>query len=347
MKISIVEAWGTLSNDEEIAYAPQLKQMVLVTPQYDEWLRESNAERPLMGQSEEVKKLMAIIEAKDKENAQLRQSVEMNKGLAEKNKKLCEEMQKRYQELKKKVFLTIATQRRPIITRSRSRALRQPANTSSIPETSERSAMVTSPDFTALRAQLNEESHHHVAEPFVLDTASQGKAAIEEQPAPIDKDLLRRLDRFDDFMKQNQGLSRHGGLDYDELCLFLNIQLPLGFKTPKFSKYDGTENPKTHLKMFGNKLGKPVDDENLPMRLFLENLEGDALDWYSNLKSGEVKTWLDLLTVFVKQYEFNCELAPTRTTLEGTKRKPSEDHKTYGKRWRKLAAKVQPPMTEE
>ncbi|XP_071926092.1 uncharacterized protein [Coffea arabica] len=189
--------------------------------------------------------------------------------------------------------------------------------------------------------------HHHTAEPFVLDTGSQGKAAMEEQPTPIDKDLLRRLDRFDDFMRKNQGLSRHGGLDYDELCLFPDIQLPLGFKTPKFSKYDGTGNPKTHLKMFANKLGKPVDDESLPMRLFPESLEGDALDWYSNLKSEEVKTWLDLSTAFVKQYEFNCELAPTRTTLEGTKRKPSEDHKTYAKRWRKLAAKVEPPMTEE
>ncbi|XP_071913977.1 uncharacterized protein [Coffea arabica] len=356
------------------------------------------------------------------------------------------------------VFFTIATQRSPIITRSRSRALRQSVNMSSVPEASERSAMVTSPDFTALGAQLSEElgkfnelsaemaaqkrvidqlvasnngggvpndqepidnhppaqdyqpphtsntqipffppfanpventfarlnsdfsymhpnyvmvnptssqipqthpqtnlnippnpqgPHYHLPEPFVLDTASQEKTAMEEQHTPVDKDLLRRLDRFDDFMKKNQGLSRHGGLDYDELCLFPDIQLPLGFKTPKFSKYDGIGNPKTHLKMFANKLGKPVDDENLPMRLFPESLEGDALDWYSNLKSGEVKTWLDLSTAFVKQYEFNCELAPTRTTLEGTKRKPSEDHKTYAKQWRKLAAKVEPPMTEE
>ncbi|XP_027075870.2 uncharacterized protein [Coffea arabica] len=172
-------------------------------------------------------------------------------------------------------------------------------------------------------------------------------AAMEEQPTPVDKDLLRRLDRFDDFMKKNQGLSRHGGLDYDELCLFPDIQLPLEFKTPKFSKYDGTGNPKTHLKMFANKLGKLMDDENLPMRLFSKSLEGDALDWYSNLKSREVKTWLDLSAAFVKQYEFNCELAPTRTTLEGTKRKPSKDHKTYAKLWRKLAAKVEPYLTEE
>ncbi|XP_027157560.1 uncharacterized protein LOC113759197, partial [Coffea eugenioides] len=124
-------------------------------------------------------------------------------------------------------------------------------------------------------------------------------------------------------------------------------ELPVGFKTPKFNKYDGTGYPKTHLRLFANKLGKPVDDENLPLRLFPESLEGDALDWYSNLKPDEVKTWLDLSNAFIRQYEYNCELAPTRTTLEGTKRRPSEDHKTYAKRWRKIAAKVEPPMTED
>ena len=94
-------------------------------------------------------------------------------------------------------------------------------------------------------------------------------------------------------------------------------------------------------------IGRLIDDENLHVCLFLESLEGNALDWYSNLKPEDMKSWLDLSTAFVRQYEYNCELAPTRTTLEGTKRKPSEDHKIYAKRWRKLAAKVEPPMTEE
>ncbi|XP_027158367.1 uncharacterized protein LOC113759986 [Coffea eugenioides] len=189
--------------------------------------------------------------------------------------------------------------------------------------------------------------YYFTAEPFTLDTAAQGKVEAGKSSAPIDKNLLKRLDRFDEFMRKSQGLSKQGGLDYNELCLFPDMQLPVGFKAPKFSKYDGTGNSKTHLRMFANKLGKPIDDENLPVRLFPESLEGDALDWYSNLKPEDMRTWLDLSTAFVRQYEYNCELAPTRTTLEGTKRKPSEDHKTYAKRWRKLAAKVEPPMTEE
>ncbi|XP_027109231.1 uncharacterized protein [Coffea arabica] len=188
--------------------------------------------------------------------------------------------------------------------------------------------------------------YYSTAEPFTLDTTAQGKAEVGESSAPVDKNLLKRLDRFEEFIRKNQGLNKQGGLEYNELCLFPNMQLPVGFKAPKFSKYDGTGNPKTHLRMFANKLGKPIDDENLPMRLFPESLEGDALDWYSNLKPEDMRSWMDLSTAFMRQYEYNCELAPTRTTLEGTKRKPSEDHKTYARRWRKLAAKVEPPMTE-
>ncbi|XP_027155279.1 uncharacterized protein LOC113755474 [Coffea eugenioides] len=155
--------------------------------------------------------------------------------------------------------------------------------------------------------------YYSTTEPFKLDTTALGKVERRESSALIDKNLLKRLDRFDEFIRKSQGLSKQRGLDYNELCLFPDMQLPVGFKAPKFSKYDGTGNPKTHLRLFVNKLGKP----------------------------------LDLSTAFVRQYEYNCELAPTRTTLEGTKRKPSEDHKTYAKRWRILAAKVEPSMTEE
>nr|XP_027109129.1 uncharacterized protein LOC113728996 [Coffea arabica] len=189
--------------------------------------------------------------------------------------------------------------------------------------------------------------YNFTAKPFTLDTAIQWKVEAGGSSAPIDKNLLKRLDRFDEFMRKSQGLSKQESLDYNELCLFPDMQLPVGFKAPKFSKYDGTGNPKTHLRMFANKLGKPMDDENLPVRLFPESLEGDALEWYSNLKPEDMRTWLDLSTVFIRQYEYNCDLAPTRTTLERTKRKPSEDHKTYAKRWRKLAAKVEPSMTED
>ena len=89
--------------------------------------------------------------------------------------------------------------------------------------------------------------YYSTTEPFTLDTAEQEKVEVGESSVPIDKNLLKRLDRFDEFMRKSQGLSKQKGLDYNELCLFSDMQLPVGFKTSKFSKNDGTDNPKTHL----------------------------------------------------------------------------------------------------
>ena len=45
---------------------------------------------------------MAIIEAKDRENLQLKESVKASKEMAEKHKEACEKMREKHQELKRK-----------------------------------------------------------------------------------------------------------------------------------------------------------------------------------------------------------------------------------------------------
>ena len=45
---------------------------------------------------------MAIIEAKDKENLQLKETVKTSKKMAEKHKETCEKMRGKHQELKRK-----------------------------------------------------------------------------------------------------------------------------------------------------------------------------------------------------------------------------------------------------
>ncbi|XP_071901729.1 uncharacterized protein [Coffea arabica] len=51
-----------------------------------------------------------------------------------------------------------------------------------------------------------------------------------ESSAPVDIKLLKHLDRFDEFMRKSQGLNKQGVLDYDELCLFPDVQLPPNFQ---------------------------------------------------------------------------------------------------------------------
>ena len=50
--------------------------------------------------------------------------------------------------------------------------------------------------------------YYSTTEPFTLDTAAQGKVEARESSTPIDKNLLKRLDRYDEFMMKCQGLSK-------------------------------------------------------------------------------------------------------------------------------------------
>ena len=65
-----------LSDDEHVKYIPELKQKGLVTPQYEDWLKGLNTQESQDEPSKEVKRLRAIIKAKDRKFAteEVRQS---------------------------------------------------------------------------------------------------------------------------------------------------------------------------------------------------------------------------------------------------------------------------------
>ncbi|XP_027062833.2 uncharacterized protein [Coffea arabica] len=84
--------------------------------------------------------------------------------------------------------------------------------------------------------------YYPAAEPFLPDHTVQTKPEMGESSTPVDMKLLKRLDRFDEFMGKSQGLNKQGVLDYDKFCLLPNVRLPERFKTPKFNKYDRTGN---------------------------------------------------------------------------------------------------------
>ncbi|KAL3515054.1 hypothetical protein ACH5RR_021956 [Cinchona calisaya] len=151
-------------------------------------------------------------------------------------------------------------------------------------------------------------------------------------PVPTVNDaLLKRMERFDSFMKQQQGTDKFRAIDYQDLCLFPEVQLLPKFKIPEFPKYNGTGDPVAHLKIFCNLLGNPTSDPRIAMRVFARSLEGDALSWYLMLDPKKLQDWTDLANAFVKQYEFNRDLEPDRFALMNLKKKPSEDYREYVK----------------
>ncbi|CAJ2637582.1 unnamed protein product [Trifolium pratense] len=82
------------------------------------------------------------------------------------------------------------------------------------------------------------------------------------------------------------------------------------------------------------------------MHCFQDSLTGASLNWYVQLEGSRIQSWSDLANVFIKQYQYNIDMAPDRTQLQNMSQKKSESFKVYAQRWRELAAQVRPPLLE-
>ena len=136
------------------------------------------------------------------------------------------------------------------------------------------------------------------------------------------------------------------GLDFESLGLVSDVTIPRKFKIPTFTKYDGASCPQMHLRAYVRKIQPYTTDRKLWIHFFQESLSGTQLEWYYQLESSNIRTWTDLATAFYKHYQYNSELAPTRLQLQNMTMGSKESFKEYAQKWRDLAGRVKPPMTD-
>ena len=105
------------------------------------------------------------------------------------------------------------------------------------------------------------------------------------------------------------------GFDMSDLGLVPGVKIPPKFKVPDFVKYKGTSCPKTHVKSFYRKMSAYSNNEKLLMHYFQDSLTGGPLEWYMQLESSRIRTWRELIEAFVLHYQYNTDMAPTRTQL--------------------------------
>jgi hypothetical protein len=131
-----------------------------------------------------------------------------------------------------------------------------------------------------------------------------------------------------------------------EVCLVPNIVVPKDFRVPEFTKYTGLECPNTHLRSYCNKMAEVIHDDKMLIYFFQDSLSGSASSWYMRLETVKIKKWKDLVEAFLKQYKFNLEIAPDRTSLMSMEKRSQESVRVYAQRWRDEATHVQPPLIE-
>ena len=122
-------------------------------------------------------------------------------------------------------------------------------------------------------------------------------------------------------MKNLQGLGGYKSVSYKDLCMFPGVNLPTGFKMPKFEKYDGHGDPVSHLRCYCNQLRSAGGKEELLMAYFGESLSGLASEWFVDQDIDKWISWDDLANGFLKQFQYNVDLIPDEKSLNSIKKR--------------------------
>ncbi|GKV01716.1 hypothetical protein SLEP1_g14257 [Rubroshorea leprosula] len=160
------------------------------------------------------------------------------------------------------------------------------------------------------------------------------------------REVDHKLQQLEEALKAMQGPQAYGSIDLDDLCYYLGIQTNFNFKQPDFDKYDGSGCPYAHLQMYARKMAPYANDERVLIHYFQDNLSGPASVWFLTLDKKKIRTFRDVSQAFMKPYEYNMSLAPTRDSLQRITKKGNETFKEFAQRWRSEAAKVIPPLTD-
>ena len=136
-------------------------------------------------------------------------------------------------------------------------------------------------------------------------------------------------------------------MNYEDLCIRPDVELPEGYKPPKFEMFDGTGDPRVHLRTYYDKLVGVGKDEKIRMKLFMRSLKGDALSWYISQDPKKWSNWVSMASDFMDRFRFNTENAPDVIYIQNLKKKPMETFREYATHWRSEATKVRPALEEE
>ncbi|XP_070010043.1 uncharacterized protein [Nicotiana sylvestris] len=117
-----------------------------------------------------------------------------------------------------------------------------------------------------------------------------------EKPSknPEHEEMFRKVKSLEQTFRDMRGLGGQVNVAYKDLCLFPDVQLPAGFKMPKFDLYDGHGDPVAHFRGFCSKMRGAGGKDELLMAYFSQSLSGSALEWYTRQDHGRRYTWDDL-----------------------------------------------------
>lgn len=89
-----------------------------------------------------------------------------------------------------------------------------------------------------------------------------------------------------------------------------------------------------------------IDNDELLIHCFQDNLFGASLDWYMNLDPRKIRFWKDLYDAFLNQYKYNMDMAHTRLQLQNQVQWFNVTFKECVQRWCEMGSRVNPTLTD-
>ena len=118
------------------------------------------------------------------------------------------------------------------------------------------------------------------------------------------------------------------------------IALPSKFKIFDVEKFDGTGDPKQHVRRYLSIVEMKGLDEKQALQPFPLSLTRGVLWWYYSLDPTKTKVWNELVELFVDQFIFNTMIDVTLRDLETTMQGIGETFSEYITRWKGKASRV-------
>ena len=116
--------------------------------------------------------------------------------------------------------------------------------------------------------------------------------------------------------------------------------MPPKFKIFYAEKFNGTGDPKQHVRRYLSIVEMKGLDEKQTLHAFPLSLIGDASRWYYSLDLTKTKVWNKLVELFVDQFIFNTMIDVTLKDLETTKQGVGETFSEYMTRWKGKASRM-------
>nr|XP_033516537.1 uncharacterized protein LOC117280880 [Nicotiana tomentosiformis] len=135
-------------------------------------------------------------------------------------------------------------------------------------------------------------------------------------------------------------------LDYEDLCIHPDVDMPAVYKPPKFDIFNGTGDPRANSRAYCDKLVGVGRNEKLRIKLFIRSLTGETLIWYIRQVPRNWREWQDMAEDFMNRFRFNTEITPDMFVLVNLQKKLSESFQEYACHWRLEASRTQSPLDD-